>query len=514
MAASAKRAKRTIQVAAVVHNRYTYLFPPKRGPAAELLDEAFRHHPPGYQWSDLYVEGVWDGYKHWMRRGRVPTGLYVELKSVIEATTPVHFLETNKAQPLVFRPIADVKYHGITPHPYQLKALSSIINGPVCGGIILKATGSGKTALAAMLAASLKGYMCFVVDELNLLDQARTEISHIIGEPVGIVGNSQFKPRRITVATIQTLRQLGRRSAIRAWLREVSKGVVILDEFHLALNDRCFRFIERVRPRTVIGLTATLELQKPHIKMAAMALAGPVLYSYPLRKGVAQGYLSHNLAVLLDYRRAKSKSPLRFVGEDPQTYADAYTQQIVRDGRRNAIIAALAKAGVKAGKRVVILLERVAHLSIMSRRLQEINHVVVSGECPLPERRRARKAMDAGRLPLIIANRVFAKGVNIRSLDLIIDGCATRGANSTMQRLGRGTRRVAGKLGLIYIDIHDCVPGNQFGSAARARARALGRAGVPVWPHKPVAPDQASQLISDATKRLRRLATRCGGQKE
>ena len=88
---------------------------------------------------------------------------------------------------------------------------------------------------------------------------------------------------------------------------------------------------------------------------------------------------------------------------------------------------------------------------------------------------KALKDMDAGRVKLLLASRVFGKGVNVRSLSLIIDATAMPGRNGAMQRYGRGVRSWKGKDRLLYMDVADR---GRFGGAAESREAALAETGA------------------------------------
>jgi superfamily II DNA or RNA helicase len=155
-----------------------------------------------------------------------------------------------------------------------------------------------------------------------------------------------------------------------------------------------------------------------------------------------------------------------------------YRYRVILNKARNDCIENLAREGVRRGRRVIVLVERLAHLHALSRRLNDVNHRVACGAVEQEDRTGAMRAMDTGKLPLILANRVFGKGVDIRSVDTIIDGTALPGRNGALQRWGRGSRKTEGKTGLIYIDIADC--GNQFADAARSRLMAFREIGCPI----------------------------------
>lgn len=415
-------------------------------------------------------------------RGRVAAGLFLERKSILAEKYILKIAD--RRVPLQFR-----NYEDSTLRPYQKKAVEAMIESSRTGSIILAATGSGKTRLAADFYKRLIGKGLFIVDELVLLVQSQIEISKALNEKVGVVGNSEFKPERITIATIQTLSKHRTKLAFKKWFDSIN--AIIIDEVHLALNKRNLDVVQQIRPQAVYGLTATLQIHKPHVWMPAVALTGPVAFEYPIAEGVEEGFLSKGaICCLKFYDPLKGIAP-GYLSEMRDRYSNEqifikeghpeaeYRYHIACNKSRNDCIEALVREGVKRKRRTVVLVERKLHLSLLSKRLKDIPHEALSGDRSSEERFAAMKAMDAGTLPLILASRVFAKGVDVKSVDFILDGTGNPGRNSAMQRYGRGARKTEGKNGLWYIDISDRE--SKFKDAAKSRTAALAETGAAVF---------------------------------
>ncbi len=86
--------------------------------------------------------------------------------------------------------------------------------------------------------------------------------------------------------------------------------------------------------------------------------------------------------------------------------------------------------------------------------------------------------MDAGKLNLILASKIFTKGVNIKSLSVIVDATGLPSRNNALQRYGRGVRKAKGKKRLLYVDIAD--RGNKFEQTAKLRESALHESGAKI----------------------------------
>jgi superfamily II DNA or RNA helicase len=447
----------------------------------------YRYDAPGSQFSESYKEGGWDGFKNLMARGRVASGLFLEQLASLKSAYTLKV--TDKRIAPKFR---DLKLE--SKRPFQIDCVNAMVKASRVGGVVLMATGDGKTYTAAMYFKLLIGSAVFVCDELTLFEQSRQEFERALGERIGVVGGGKFDPRRITVATVQTLARARKRKEFRKWFEQVS--VIIADEVHVAINKRNIDVITSVKPRAVFGLTATLELAKDHVRMPVAALCGPVVFEHTIQEGTEEGHLTAGTAVFVSYRDPLKGpvpgywSKVRVKGEGlvdffvkPRSREAAYRYRVALSRPRNDCIEALVREGLRRGHAVCVLVNQVCHMRALSYRLRDVNHRAMCGDKAVSgdpkDRIQALRDMDAGKLRLIIATGVFGKGVSVNALSLIIDGTAMPGRNGAMQRYGRGVRRAAEKERLLYVDVADC---GWFGDAARTREAALLETGaVPVY---------------------------------
>lgn len=444
----------------------------------DYLDPYFTYRAPGYRYTRLYKMGVWDGYIHILKNSQVPSGLFLQRAHEISVTEDVKFLVADQR--------VAVKFCSMPPRvksmcrPYQRECVQKMVKHSRVGGLILNATGTGKTFIAGAYFSRATGYGVFVVDELTLLAQSQQNLSEVLQEEVGIVGNQQFDPRRITVATVQTIHRHRQDTAFKKWTRKIT--TVFLDEIHTAMNRRNIQSVRAINPLTVFGLTATLEISKTDIMVRAVSLAGPPIYDYPIDKGMREGHLSVGVVCAVDWHHQGA-------GGD---YQSDYKDLIVHSRSRNDLIEGLVKEGVKRGKFVILILDRIAHLKIFHQRLKraKIRHRLVYGACSKDARRKAVASMDKGQLQVIVTNRVFSKGVDIQTCDVIIDGTAGRSKNNALQRFGRGVRLSEGKRGLIHFDIGDLhlysygdviTPKNRFHVCTMSRRRAFSASNIGIF---------------------------------
>jgi superfamily II DNA or RNA helicase len=487
-------------IRAVLGNRTSRLIPPY---PFDLLDKLTSYAIPGVyfmpqfnRWHEvekvidgekrLVQERVWDGKCHLLNKKThtLPTGLLLSLqKDLVQQGFLVHtdrslrkcpsvWLEKEGKDQSALRYFVKGKFPGA--REYQIEALLAMLRNCPSGGLILQATGSGKTRLAAMLFSVLFDVKClFVVDELTLLYQAQKEIVETIHERVGVVGESRFKVERVSVATIQTLDLHKNDPIFRKWLDSV--GVMVLDELHVQMARRNFSVVEKLQPPAVYGLTATLELKKKHVRLRAYSLCGPVLYEYPASEGIKDKFLVKACIVRVSVPR---EVELVRGGSRTMEYMRNYKKIVSHSKNRNDVVEALARAAVGDGRRVIVLVEWVKHLKILGKRLADLRPALIWGGVGSTERRKAQKSFEKDQLRLAIVNKVFQKGINIKKIDCGIDASAMRSANQAIQKLGRFLRTCDGKGYALYFDISD--EQNRFEKAAKRRASAFRKAGFPM----------------------------------
>lgn len=409
----------------------------------------------------------WDGKIKFFSGGSLPSGLFRATREDAEKVTGVRFKvskdfpDTGKLLRLGF--LSDDR------HSYQNDCIKQMVRAiPEGGGIVLAATGSGKTAIAGMFGSFVTGSVLFVVDQIDLLYQSQKEIAHWLKEPVGIVGDSVYQLERVTVATIQTLKHHQKDKTFLKWYRRIR--IVIVDELHEQLSRRNFKVLNIIKPIARFGLTATLQLGIKPVRLSAYAFAGPVLYRFPYAEGVKRKVLTQGKVLQLLFDQMYDGP------DDPRDYQDQYREEVVEHEVKERAISAAVAYLVSVGYYVLIHVERVAHVRKLHRVFQGIPHRIAYGEIDKDRRRVSLKKFESGDIRLIIANRVFRKGVDFKRVDVVIDMAEMRSKNNAQQKFGRGVRIHEDKEILLYIDVGTM--DGRFGKAARSRARALKSLGV------------------------------------
>src|ERR1700734_2138102 len=411
-----------------------------------------KKNPDRHDDDDHEYVAIWDGKKKFLIRDTLPAGLFWSTYRDIEKKEHIRFKVKSKHTSPKTRSkkhwlLSEGKY--LFQNDCAIEMYSHAIMG--MGGLVLNATGSGKTRTAAMIASMLDCEILFVVDQLVLLKQAQSAIAKHLGEKIGYVGEAKFHLDRVTIATIQTLHLHRKDPKFLKWLRNVD--VVIIDELHEMLSHRNFDVINITRPLSTFGLTATLALSRKPVRLKAYALCGPVIYQYPVQTGMKEGVLSKGICIQLRYENI-----LRDI--DGWNQREAYDTRIVSNGERNHLISSLVRRAVKKNKYVIVVVDRLKHIEEITSRLRisNVKYRVVAGTykgkgISVETRFKRKDDFEAGKVKVLVVNKVMKKGIDIKRVDLIINASCKPSANDAIQVFGRGVRLHKDKKGLICIDI-------------------------------------------------------------
>lgn len=437
------------------------------------INKVFGYRDPNSFWSPAYRSGAWDGITKLIKHRRIQIGAFLQFKEEAEQKGHSFDIDDQRKRPKF------IKLGKQSDRVYQVECMSALVKHSNCGGTVLCATGTGKTFIAGMYFKILDGAGCFVVDELTLLQQAKDDIEKVLGEKVGEIGDQKFQPCRITIATVQTLHKHRKDKRFVPWMKSLQ--VMFIDEVHQQINRRNLETVASIQPKAVFGLTATLQLKQRKIIAKITSLTGPIIYRYPLKKGVEEKYLTPGVAIGVDIIRPVHRDA--YIGKSVD-YQSLYETHIVRSRRRNDLIEGLVREGVRRGKFIIVLVERVAHVNKLFRRLEDLKIKKIFGKVDVWDRVAAKKKFEKGSVQVIIANKVFKKGISINRVDVIIDGACMSSKNDSVQKYGRGVRLCSDKLGLLYFDIGEKPegqsPAHSLSRATGKRRRALKAEGIAV----------------------------------
>jgi superfamily II DNA or RNA helicase len=239
----------------------------------------------------------------------------------------------------------------------QKGAVEAII--PHDDGIVCAPTAFGKTAVAAWLIAHRRVSTLVLVHRQQLLDQWRERLAMFLDLPINdigqIGGGKTNRTGRIDVAVLQSLHQ---KQEVKDFVADY--GHVIVDECHHLSAVTFEKVMREVKPRYVVGLTATPSRKDGHHPIIYMQ-CGPIRYRLSTRTMTAATPYEH---VVIP--RATDFLMRGEAGDI--TIQDVYADLVSNESRNDMIAGDLVRA-VEAGRSPLLLTGRTEHLSVFASKL-------------------------------------------------------------------------------------------------------------------------------------------------
>jgi superfamily II DNA or RNA helicase len=324
--------------------------------------------------------------------------------------------------------------------------------------LVVAATGTGKTMIAAFdyrhwareqrSATGARPHLLFIAHREELLEQSLRAFRDVLRDPnfgdllVGGHEPSQFDHLFVSIQSYQS-RSLHELPADRY-------EYVVVDEFHHAAAPSYKRLLDHVRPRVLLGLTATPERSD-----------GLDVLKY------FGGHRSAEIR-LPDAINRKLLSPFQYFAVTDSV--DLRTAEWQRGGYRtdeldriytgNDLRAALIIDKVRAilldplKSRALGFCVSVAHAEYMARKFREadIPAEALSSDTPRADRTTAQERLRLRKVNFLFVVDLYNEGVDIPELDTVLFLRPTESLTVFLQQLGRGLRLDEEKACLTVLD--------------------------------------------------------------
>lgn len=412
-----------------------------QGNYPDQLRKYLSYLSPGYKYSPRYKARQWDGRIYLLKKNIFPTGLLSKVeKFLVDNHIKYEIDDTRKFK------IGDTLSltENFKAWEHQTNALR--IGLEKKNGIFAVATSGGKTNIASMLVSEIGQPTIFLTHLKGLLHQTKERFEQLLGCDVGIVGDSIFKPKRITVASIQTVLRCIEKGEID-WLQDFK--VMICDEVHHLSSTSWVSVCKLIPAEWRFGLSGTVNLEGNG--MLLEAYTGPILYDIKL------DYLeSNHLITPFSVKLIKLNGPI-VTGKD---YPTIYQKGIVDNESRNELIIKLTKNYAEKGLPTLVLFRYIKHGTVLSEMLNKINlpHELIYQKTSTDERIRIKNDIESGSCKILIASSIFDEGENLPSVSVLILAGGEKGGQSgrrLLQRIGRVLRLSEGKKEALIYDFFD-----------------------------------------------------------
>jgi superfamily II DNA or RNA helicase len=352
--------------------------------------------------------------------------------------------------------------------PEQLAAVESWTRAQGRGQIVMP-TGTGKTevALAAIVAAGVATLV--VAPVRDLMYQWQHRILRRTGYDAGIVGDSLFNLRAITVTTYDS-------AYIHMARIGATFGLIVFDEEH-HLPGRCYREAALLCAAPLrLGLTATPE-RADGLHSELNALVGPVVYDLPLsaaKGGTLADYTVVRIPVALQpqeqarydragetvrrfmYEKSKTTPGYTFenlcadAGKDPEArnvQKAYYLKRSIEDRAEEKLRVLEDLFGLHSNERILVFAGSNAMALDISRRFLVPTLLSFSRK---KERIAVLEGFAAGTFPVVVANQVLDEGVDVPAAKVAVVVGGQASARQAKQRLGRILRKSGGLRATLY----------------------------------------------------------------
>lgn len=344
----------------------------------------------------------------------------------------------------------------VEPREHQREMLEDLASERQHGhfrNLVVAATGTGKTIVAALdykrLKAELpRARLLFVAHRREILDQSLTTFRVALRD--GAFGESLVAGQRpdrwdYVFASVQSLHQ--------AELDKIPPDyfdIVIVDEFHHAAAPTYERLLTHLKPRVLLGLTAT-----PERTDGASVLGwfdGRIASELRLWKALDDGLLSPfqyfgiggapNLSEVKWSRGRYDSAALSNVYTADHFFALRVIQEVQK------------KISDPSKMRALGFCVDVAHAEFMATAFTRagIAAAAVSADTKASDRAKQLAALRNGELRCLFSVDLFNEGVDLPDVDTVLFLRPTESATVFLQQLGRGLRRAEGKECLTVLD--------------------------------------------------------------
>jgi len=314
-------------------------------------------------------------------------------------------------------------------------------------GQLISPTATGKSIIIlGIVSAFPDENVLFLVHTKDLVKQMKADfVKAFPEEEIGEWSAKTKKIKRITVATVQSYVKVCKDNA------DTFQAIIIDEAHHVSGTETMYaKVLMNSLAHTKIGVTATRSSNEKG-KWAAEALLGPILEEYTMKEAAEDEVLAK--PTIHVYKNGCIPTWPAGISE----YEEIYKLGIVKNCGRNIKIIEIANKFIKEKKTTLITVTSVEQGKTLETMFAQygIDIKFIYGKSLAAEREEVKQGLKDGTTLCAIASVIFLEGIDIPSLDVVINGGGGVSPVQTMQRVGRALRKTETKNTAILVDFID-----------------------------------------------------------
>ncbi|MBW2466232.1 MAG: DEAD/DEAH box helicase [Deltaproteobacteria bacterium] len=348
----------------------------------------------------------------------------------------------------------DFNFYG-TLRPYQEEAVKDIMRRQF--GVLVSATGSGKTVMAFEVIAKRRQPTLILVHSRELMYQWEERARQFLGIQAGLIGDSKFAIMPLSIAIVNTARKR---------LVEITPcfGHLIVDECHRVPATLFTEVVKKFDSYFMLGLSATAYRREDGLTRLIYLYMGDRSHQVDPEELTASG------AVLKPEFIQKTTDFKYIFRGNYQALMNSLTKNEIRTRQ---IAEDIHEEAMKTEGIILVVSDRVAHCRKIGEMLagKGVQVTILTGRQTMAERTEIVEAVHRGDVKILIATlQLVGEGFDAENLTTLFLTTPIKFTGRLKQVIGRILRPASGKQPKVidYVDEHIGVLRNSAGIRRRA----------------------------------------------
>ena len=343
---------------------------------------------------------------------------------------------------------------------YQKEAVNAGVKHLLSGrkpGVIVSATGSGKSVMIANIAKELNGHVLLFAPSKELLEQNYNKLlSYNQGVETSIYSAS-FNSKEISKITFCTIGSVYKKPELFAHFQ-----YIIIDECDYMINADNEKgmwktFLSNIGNKPLVGLTAS-PFRLGHNSFGSILrmitrtnpkIFHDIIYHNQIEDLINQGYISD----CQYYQVGQFDTSMLRINSTGSDYTDDSVKKYYKDVKFDNTLLDVVKRLVNANrKHILVFTKFIEEAKVLAQELGDISAVVYSG-MKSDERADILKRFKNGEIIVTVNVGILTTGFDFPELDTVVIGRPMRSLRLYYQMIGRSIRMHFSKQNVWIVDL-------------------------------------------------------------